>query len=49
MRGEDIEVKIPTEENSSAMHVLSIQEEARYLSAAKQQSMDLHDVASQSC
>jgi len=44
-RGEDIEVKIPSEQDSTAMRVLSPDEEARYLTAARQESTDLFDVA----
>jgi integrase len=44
-RGEDDEVKIPSEQDSEAMHVLSPEEEARYFAAAKQASIDLADIA----
>ena len=45
-QGADIEVKIPSEEDSDVMHVLSPEEEEeRYLTAATQESMDLYDVA----
>lgn len=44
-RGEDIEVKIPSEQESDAMHVLSPEEEDEYLKAAKQESADLYDIA----
>jgi site-specific recombinase XerD len=44
-KGEDIEVKIPSEQESTAMRVLSLEEEARYLNAAKLESIDLFDVA----
>ncbi|MGA7411711.1 MAG: tyrosine-type recombinase/integrase [Bryobacteraceae bacterium] len=43
-RGDDDEVKIPTEQDSGLMRVLSPKEEGRYLSSAKQFSMDLADV-----
>lgn len=45
-RGEDIEVKIPVEQESTVMRVLSPDEVARYLAAAKRESIDLFDVAS---
>jgi integrase len=44
-RGEDTEVKIPSEQDSDAMRVLSPEEEALYLAAARQESPDLADVA----
>jgi integrase len=44
-KGEDAEVKIPREQDSEAMRVLSPDEEVRYLTAAAQESMDLADVA----
>jgi integrase len=44
-RGEDIEVKIPAERDSTAMHVLSLDEERLYFGAAKEVTMDLFDVA----
>lgn len=44
-KGEDIEVKIPSEQESTAMRVLSLEEEARYLNAARLESIDLFDVA----
>jgi integrase len=44
-KGQDAEVKIPRERDSDAMYVLSPEEEARYLAAAKQASIDLFDVA----
>jgi integrase len=44
-QGLDVEVRIPTEQNSDAMHVLSPEEEERYLAAARQHSLDLYDVA----
>jgi Phage integrase SAM-like domain len=44
-QGLDIEVKIPAELDSDAMHVLSPEEEERYLTAAKLESVDLYDVA----
>ena len=44
-RGQDTEVRIPAERESEAMHVLSPEEQTEYLAAAKQESMDLFDVA----
>ena len=44
-QGEDAEVKIPREQNSDAMRVLSPDEEAQYLAAAARESIDLADVA----
>jgi integrase len=43
--GEDAEVKIPREQNSHAMRVLSPDEEIQYLKAAARESIDLADVA----
>jgi integrase len=43
--GEEIEVKIPAERDSTAMHVLSLDEEKLYLSAANEVTIDLSDVA----
>jgi integrase len=42
--GLDAEVSIPTEQDSDVMHVLSPDEEVRYLELAKRESLDLHDV-----
>lgn len=44
-KGEDAEVRIPHEQDSNAMRVLSPGEEARYLAAAKRESVDLADIA----
>lgn len=44
-KGEDAEVKIPREQDSDAMRVLSPEEEVRYLTAAASVSIDLADVA----
>jgi integrase len=44
-KGEDIEVKVPPERDSTVMHVLSLDEERLYLAAAKEQCLDLFDVA----
>ncbi|MEX2261064.1 MAG: tyrosine-type recombinase/integrase [Bryobacteraceae bacterium] len=44
-QGEDAEVKIPREQDSDAMRVLSPDEEVRYLTAAARESIDLADVA----
>lgn len=44
-KGEDAEVKIPREQDSDAMRVLSPEEEVQYLRAAAKESMDLADVA----
>ena len=45
-KGQDEQVKIPAEQDSGAMRVLSPQEEVNYLETAKGISMDLADVAS---
>ncbi len=45
-KGEDPEVKIPSEQDSDVMRVLSPDEEQRYLAAAREASLDLMDVAS---
>jgi integrase len=44
-KGEDAEVRIPREQDSEAMHVLSPEEEVLYLRAAARESVDLADVA----
>jgi integrase len=44
-KGQDGEVRIPTEQDSTAMHVLSPMEEARYFAEARTVDMDLADVA----
>lgn len=44
-KGEDAEVKIPREQESDAMRVLSPEEEIRYLAAARKETPDLADVA----
>lgn len=44
-RGEDAEVKIPREQDSDAMRVLSPEEETQYLRAAAKETIDLADVA----
>jgi integrase len=44
-KGEDAEVKIPSEQDSDAMRVLSPDEEVRYLTAAVREGIDLADVA----
>lgn len=44
-KGEDAEVKIPREQDSDAMRVLSPEEEVRYLTAAAKETIDLADVA----
>jgi len=44
-KGEDAEVKIPLEQDSDAMRVLSPEEEVQYLRAAAKESIDLADVA----
>jgi integrase len=44
-KGEDAEVKIPREQDSDAMRVLSPDEETLYLAAAAHESIDLADVA----
>jgi integrase len=44
-KGEDDEVKIPSQKASGVMYVLSPEEEARYLAVAREESMDLFDIA----
>jgi integrase len=44
-KGEDAEVRIPREQDSDAMRVLSPEEELQYLRAAEKESIDLADVA----
>lgn len=44
-KGEDAEVKIPSEQDSDAMRVLSPEEEVRYLTAAAKETIDLADIA----
>ena len=44
-RGQDLEVKIPAPQDSDVMHVLSPEEEQRYLRSARDECPDLHDVA----
>jgi integrase len=44
-KGEDAEVKIPREQDSDVMRVLSPDEEVRYLTTVANESRDLADVA----
>jgi hypothetical protein len=44
-RGEHTEVKIPRQQDSDAMRVLSAAEDELYLAAARKESADLADVA----
>lgn len=44
-KGEDAEVKIPREQDSDAMRVLSPEKQVRYLRAATKETIDLADVA----